>query len=135
MGRKGVLLTAAFLPVAAVVLYSVPPTADSLYPRCLFHSLTGWHCPGCGTARCLHALLHGDLLQAAAYNALTVLLLPLLAAGVGWQGYVTLTGRPAGSWRLPAWSIRLLLVVILAFWFLRNLDSFPFRVLAPHPLR
>jgi hypothetical protein len=134
MRRKGLLLAAALLPAAAVVLYAVPPTEGSLYPRCLYHSLTGWHCPGCGTARCLHALSHGDLLQAAAYNVLTVLLLPLLAAGLGRQGYATLTGRRGRSWRLPAWSIHLLLIVILAFWFLRNLDCLPFRLLAPHPL-
>ena len=49
-----------------VLLYVAAPTPDSYFPRCLFHMLTGLHCPGCGSTRCLHALVHGDLPQAVA---------------------------------------------------------------------
>src|SRR4051794_38488830 len=81
--RIAILLAAAtpLAIVAAAVLYSFPPTAYSFYPPCVFHLVTGLHCPGCGATRCVYSLVHGDLRQAAAYNPLLLVILPFLA---GW---------------------------------------------------
>jgi hypothetical protein len=125
---------AAVAGVGAVVLYSVPPTADSFYPICLFHALTGLHCPGCGSTRCLHALLHGDMWQASRYNLLLLLLLPLLAAWGLQALWITGTPGPKSARRLPAWSLHLLLGIIVAFWILRNIDYPLFHWLAPNRL-
>lgn len=38
-------------------------------PRCVFHSLTGFYCIGCGGGRAMSALAHGKILQAMYYNA------------------------------------------------------------------
>ena len=46
---------------------------------CLFKAATGLDCPGCGTQRAFHALLHGDLAGAWGFNAAFVLSLPLIA--------------------------------------------------------
>lgn len=62
------------------VLYFIFDPADSaLAPKCIFHSLTGWDCPGCGSQRMLHALLHGDLRGAWHANAFLLCASPLLA--------------------------------------------------------
>jgi hypothetical protein len=122
------------VPLGAVILYAVPPAENHLYPQCIFHLLTGLHCPGCGTTRCLHALLHGDLAQAAAYNILILIALALFGVWGLRRGSAVVTGRPLRSWRLPTWSMRLLLYALLAFWVLRNLDVTPFNFLAPHEL-
>ena len=51
----------------------------------MFLTLTGWECPGCGSQRAIHALLHGQLGQAWHYNALLLFELPLVALlGVMW---------------------------------------------------
>jgi hypothetical protein len=77
--------------------------------------------------------LHGDLRQAAAYNPLTLLLLPLLLVwGARTAVRMLQGGRAAPGRRLPAWSIRALFVLILVFWVLRNLPFAPFDQLAPH---
>lgn len=47
-------------------------------PKCLFHELTGLECPGCGSQRMLHALLHGNIIEAWHYNALFVAMIPIL---------------------------------------------------------
>jgi hypothetical protein len=131
------LLTAAVVAAAsaaAAVLYAFPPAEHSFYPRCLFHDLTGLHCPGCGGTRCAHALLHGDVAQAAAYNALVLLFLPYLAlhaVNALWYGA---TGRRAFRVWAPAWWPRAVVVAVVLFWVARNLPWAPFTLLAPHAI-
>ena len=45
---------------------------------CPFHAVTGLYCPGCGMFRAAGALMRGDVGQAVRYNALSVVLLPML---------------------------------------------------------
>ena len=42
-------------------------------PACVFHHLTGWACPGCGTTRCLQHLLAGSFGEAWQLNPLAFL--------------------------------------------------------------
>src|SRR5436190_19023711 len=94
--RRLLLLAAAVvLPPLLVVLYRFPPAQTGWYPGCLFHRLTGLHCPGCGGTRCAHALLHGDLPQALAYHVLFPFLLPFLLFWAGRHAVAAPRGRPA----------------------------------------
>src|SRR5438270_4211793 len=108
-----ILAVVVVLAGAASLLYCVPPVLGGIYPACLFHALTGLHCPGCGSTRCLHALLHGDLRQAAAWNVLLLLALPyFVCAGARFLWNV---GKPNGSpgWRFPPWTIYVLIGVVM----------------------
>ena len=62
----------------AVVYFLFDPSSAAWMPRCVFHSLTGWDCPGCGAQRMLHALLHLDFAAAWQANALLMVALPYL---------------------------------------------------------
>ena len=124
------LLALAALPCLALV-YIRNPEEPGFYPPCMFYTLTGLYCPGCGTLRGLHQLLHGNLIAAFGYNPFSMLMLPII-------GYAFLSALLATPWikRLPAVFthpafIRGLLVAVLTFWVLRNLPGFPFTVLAP----
>ena len=77
---------------------------------------------------------HGDLAQAAAYNVLFLLFLPLLLVWGGCIWWSMLTGRPLPRVRLPRWSVHLLFALLLGFWIVRNLPFPPFTFLAPHTL-
>ena len=132
--RRLLLLAALAVTAGLLLLYRVEPTEGSLYPRCMFHLLTGLHCPGCGTTRCLHALVHGQFRQAAAYNALTLLALPFLLFWAGRWSLAFLRGVPLRPRPLPRWAYVVLVGGVLAFWVLRNLNVAPFDALAPHAL-
>jgi hypothetical protein len=128
------LAAAVILPAAAVLLYSAAPTEGSLYPRCVFRQATGLHCPGCGSTRCLHALLHGDVRQAAAYNLALLVALPFLSVWAFRTGVAALLGKTVHRRPLPAWLVLFVFFLVIAFWVLRNLDYPPFTLLAPHPV-
>jgi hypothetical protein len=125
------VLLALLVPLLGVVLYSYPPTESSYYPRCLLHQLTGWHCAGCGTARALHALLHGQIGQALGYNALLVLALPFLIVWGLVRWWNALLERNTPLWRPPVWSVAAFAVLILAYSVVRNVPCYPFTLLAP----
>ena len=128
-----VLGVAVGIPLGFGVLYYFPPGESSFYPRCLFHMFTGLHCPGCGLTRCFHALAHGDLLQALAYNALFFfMLIPL--GWLGWQQVRAWRNQAVQPRPMPAWVIRILVWIVVVFGILRNVKFFPFTLLAPHEL-
>jgi hypothetical protein len=73
--------TAVILAAAAgfLYLYFVDPLTSPFAPPCLFTAIFGVRCPGCGSLRALHALAHGDLKAALAFNAPLVIALPIAA--------------------------------------------------------
>jgi hypothetical protein len=54
--------------------------ADPLAP-CLFRTLTGLDCPGCGGTRMMWYLLHGNLPEAARHHLVALLLVPFVVYG------------------------------------------------------
>lgn len=107
-----------------VVLYFTLDPALYPFPRCPFLLLSGLYCPGCGSQRAFHALLHGEVGRAAGLNLLAVLSLPLLAIGAvdGVRG--RLAGQPqrAGVLYRP-WLGWLVAGVTVGFAVLRNLPG------------
>ena len=130
-------LWAAYAVLAATgmaglsIVYLFDPRSPGLYPICPFFGLTGCYCPGCGTLRALHQLMHGDIAAAFGYNAYAMLALPIIAYSFT-VGGLRAYGLPAPPHIfVPAPLIWTLLIAVLAFWLLRNLPFAPFGALAP----
>jgi hypothetical protein len=106
----------------------VSPDVPGHYPVCPFRALTGYYCPGCGSLRAIHGLLHGHLGAAFGYNALSMSMLPVL--GYFWYSWLTRTlrGRPRERLAYPAW-IWSFAAVTAVFWVVRNVP--PEHFLAP----
>jgi hypothetical protein len=124
-GLGGLLLVVAGL----AYLYAFDPNQPGHYPACPTRTLFHVDCPGCGTARALHALLHGDLAGAADHNVLLVVTLPFVIAALGYWAWGRFV-RPLPVRRLPgglAWGFLALAVV---FAVLRNLPWEPLAYLA-----
>lgn len=121
----------AAVAVVSAFLFLFDAAHSVFYPPCPFRLLTGFYCPGCGSLRALHQVLHGNLLLALNVNPLTVLLLPFLGYGFISYSFLVMKGRPLMGRILPAFWIWLLLGVIVTFGVARNIPVHPFLLLAP----
>lgn len=111
---------------AAAYLFFFEPGRTGFFPLCPFRTLTGLTCPGCGTTRALHQLLHGHVLAAFELNPLLLLALPVLGILLILYTRCAIGGRPMPQIVLPrkyAWG---LYALIFGFWILRNTAIYPF---------
>ena len=116
----------------AVLFYFLNPVEHSIFPKCTFHSLTGYHCPGCGSQRAIHSLLHLNFKEVAGNN---FLFLPATLLII--YHYLHPVYNRKFKAKLPnlfymkntPWVI---FGIVVLFWILRNLPVFPFSVLAPN---
>ena len=99
-----ILLGIGAIAVLALLCFFDPSTS-AIFPPCPTNALTKLHCPGCGTLRAMHALLHGDVKEALSQNILAV------------------------NFRKPIVPAAMLVIFIL-YAILRNTETFSF--LAPH---
>lgn len=124
MGVRGLArpaLLAAGAAVGAAYLYAVDPNVPGRYPPCMFHLVSGLWCPGCGSGRALHAMLHLDFGTALARNPFAVLASIYIVWTFYRWAYRRVTGTPL---RLaPGWVITVVWVSIVAFWVLRNIPG------------
>ena len=122
-GRFAAAVLGATAVSVSAMVYFFNPSTHGFYPVCLFHTLTGLNCPGCGMTRALYALLHGKPRLALKDNALLVLALAALAIGSGRLVARKLRNRPT-EFDLPPKVLWTLLIVTIGFAVLRNLPGF-----------
>lgn len=83
--RHGKHTAIAVAAIAAAIIgvlclfYLVDPVTARFFPQCPSRLLTGYDCPGCGTSRALHALVHLRISEAWHYNAALFFAIPLMA--------------------------------------------------------
>src|SRR5882762_3500779 len=85
------------------LLFTFNPVQFGFYPVCQFYKTTGLLCPGCGSLRALHNLLHGHLAEAFRFNQLLFLSLPATAAIAGFYLKQKARGKPFALRVSPLW--------------------------------
>lgn len=70
------------LVAVVFMFYTFDPGDMPLFPKCPFLLVTGYECPGCGSQRAVHDLLHLDLKGAFSQNALILFLIPYILLGI-----------------------------------------------------
>lgn len=117
----GLLAALTFLVATGLlVLYFFNPARHGFYPFCVFYKTTGLLCPGCGSLRAIHQLLHGNLVEALRLNAFFVLALPF----AGWVGFRLIreaAGWPAAPLNISTRWVWFAFVLLLLFTVGRNL--------------
>ncbi|WP_417855502.1 DUF2752 domain-containing protein [Xanthomarina gelatinilytica] len=113
------------------LFYFWNPANNSLFPKCFFYSLTHLYCPGCGSQRAIHQILHGNILTGLNYNYLigflTLVLSYMLYVYIA-QEYLK---KPIKNLLYKPLATKVILVVVVLFWILRNIPFYPFNILAP----
>jgi len=124
------------IPIAILALgmlyFNLNPKSFAYFPKCPFYSFTGLYCPGCGSQRAFHEMLHGNLWVGIQHNFLIILALLVIF----YKFYVFYhnsfqkenTVKNILYHNAAPWVI---LVVVLSFWILRNIPMDPFIILAP----
>lgn len=112
---------AAAAAAGAVVLYVFDPSVYSFYPPCVFRSLTGYLCPGCGITRALHHILHGRFVEAFHYNAMAVVFGPVLLAGAVAEARTVIRGAPEPRFVQKPWIAWSVIAVLIGWGVIRNL--------------
>jgi hypothetical protein len=124
--RITVLLIWSMLLLGAAYVFWFEPGRTGFFPKCPFRFFTGLTCPGCGSTRALHQILHGNIEAAFMLNPLFVIALPFLFyALLRHTSYSLQQKTPPGN-TLPASLIYLIFVVVASFWIFRNTPFYPF---------
>lgn len=123
-GRRRIKLVTALVlgGVAAIVVYGLlDPAEHGLFPKCPFLMLTGGlRCPGCGSQRAVHALLHLEFKEAFLYNPMVVISIPFLLLLA--LAAITKDTRPEIYEKVNSSLLtKILLVLILGWWVFRNI--------------
>lgn len=122
----------SFFSIAAVsvlLLYFFVEPKNGNLPKCLFHEITGFYCPGCGVQRSFHSLLNGRLLDAMNYNLLFILFLPMIIFFL--STYLLGKKINANSIIYKKKFSFTVVIIFISFWILRNVPFTPFNWLAP----
>jgi len=114
------------LAAAAAYLFVFEPGKTGFFPICLFRAITGFTCPGCGSTRALHQLLHGHVLEAFMLNPLLLIGLPFLLFALVRYSAFAVRGITPRKNILPASFIYALFFIIVSFWIVRNTSIYPF---------
>jgi hypothetical protein len=115
-----------FILVGAAYLFLFEPGRTGFFPGCPFRALTGLSCPGCGTTRALHQLLHGNVLAAFELNPLLALFLPLLGCLLFFYTRSAITGKAMPQVVLPRKYVWSFWVLVIVFSVIRNTAVYPF---------
>lgn len=72
------IVVAISLIALATAYYFFDPVEVKWMPKCIWKVATGTDCPGCGSQRMAHALMHGDFLGAWHANAYACCMIPVI---------------------------------------------------------
>lgn len=99
-----------FIGIASLVfLYFWNPSEISSFPKCPFFAITGYQCPGCGTLRGIHALLHFRIADAWGHNPFMIVSIPVVFSLLLWPRF-----------RFSVLLAYIILCATLLWWLIRN---------------
>lgn len=107
------------LIVLGAIYYFFDPAESAWMPRCLWKALTGTDCPGCGSQRMAHALMHGDIAGAWRANAFGLSILPLMLFLIWLELFRCRYSRLYSAVHRP-WLIVSFAIAVILWWICRN---------------
>ncbi len=117
--------------ILGAVYFEYDPINNLLFPKCPLYATTGIYCPGCGSQRATHALLHLDIPGVFSSNILFLpaLLVVFLHYSIAISNhflgttYHSILDKSKAPW--------VIFIIVVLFFILRNIPYPPFSYLAP----
>lgn len=113
------VITAAVFFV--LVMFFWDPEVLNYYPPCLFQTVTGYLCPGCGGLRGTHYLLHLDFYNAFAFNPLVYVSTILILYAIIYFISLLVFNKQLPKIPVNSKIITIVSILVLIFWIFRNL--------------
>ncbi len=107
------------------------PINNLLFPKCPLFVTTGIYCPGCGSQRATHALLHFDIFNVFKSNLLFLPIILLVSYHFGIQIINKILVKNYQSILDHTKAPLIVLIIVMLYWLLRNIPFIPFSFLAP----
>jgi hypothetical protein len=127
--KAWLLLTGVILFAAFLFFYN--SKTMHFVPRCPFYWATGFYCPGCGTTRGLHRLLHGDITGALHANIVMIVTVPYILYSFISYLSLNILAKKLPPIILKPIIVQLLAAFVIVFWVVRNIPVYPFTLLVP----
>ncbi len=127
----GVGLGILLLLVMVLFYLFYNPSEYSIFPKCPFYSITGLYCPGCGSQRAVHQILNGHIISGLSHNVLIILLVLVLTYDAMVIAINKMLKRHYKNILYKATTTYAVLIIVILFWIFRNIDLYPFSILAP----
>ena len=119
--NKPRFFTILLIIILGAVYFVFDPLKSSYFPSCPFKSVTGLDCPGCGSQRAFHELLHLNFRKAFEYNALLVLSIPYLLLLMVFNFESVKQRFPKLERILFGWkSVWIITIIVILFFIFRN---------------
>jgi len=123
MKKKYKFIVGILVLLLVSLYYFFNPTVSNFFPKCPFYIMTGLFCPGCGSQRAIHDMMHLNIFEAINHNALMFF---TFTFGIGLYLY---SKKKFSDLIYHPKSPLIIFGIIFLFGVLRNLDRFHF--LAP----
>ncbi|EDM45492.1 hypothetical protein SCB49_06782 [unidentified eubacterium SCB49] len=131
--RRLIILTLSIILIGGVcfLYFTYNPTEHSFFVPCPLKYTTGIECPGCGSQRAIHQLLHGNIATAFGLNPLLIISLPLLIYGLGLKvhNYIYDTQHRFMLF-YHKWFVYGYFGLVVVYWIARNIPYYPFTLLS-----
>lgn len=119
--RKEYLLRQTGVIFLMGVAYYVFSSLTGIYIPCIFRTLTGLKCPGCGVTHYVVAMLHGDLHGAFRANEMVFMLMPAILLYGIYRAAVYIRKGDTGYSKAETAVLFIILLAALAFGIFRNI--------------
>lgn len=113
------------LILGAIYLFFYNPTLRGFIPPCPIRFFSGFYCPGCGSTRELHSLLHIDLYQAFRYNPALFILLPGIVFYILAKSIYFIKGiKHDPLHKVPSSVFVIIIILLVVYGIMRNIPIF-----------
>lgn len=130
---KIIIITSIVIVLLGVLslYFFINPSEYNFFPKCPLYTYSGIYCAGCGSQRAIHQIINGNIITGIRHNYLLVLVFAVLSYKTGLFVLNKIYNKAHTDIFHKPMSTKIILVLVLLFWALRNINVFPFTELAP----